>query len=446
MRLSAGIVLVGLLLVVLGTCSAQGAVALLPGWYSPFDFGAKADAKTDCTAAIQQAIDQAAAAGGGVVYLPPGHYLVSGSLSVKPGVTVKGANQAPQYIDKLTGTVIFATGGRDKPEGPALFELGNSATVRDLSVFYPDQRPTDIHPYPFTFHLVGGDNTVEDITLYNSFNGISVGPQPNVRHRLLWIYGCVLNRGIVVDSTTDIGRIENVQFHCHWWSSKAIGGDWDPVFKYMTDHCEGFVFGRTDWEYVANTFIFPAKIGYHFVKTEKGVCNGNFSGIGADATQNALVVDDCFPWGVLVSNGEFVSFAGDHPTAIVVKDTNTGSLNLVNCAVWGPSDKIADLAGSGRVSMENCNFMGWSSKGKQPVPAIQVAGGTFKLVGCSLFGPHAPDAPHVLLEKDVRAAVIFGNTTSTPFKLINHSPITPQVGFNTVEIAPPAPQQAEEKK
>ena len=39
-----------------------------------------------------------------------------------------------------------------------------------------------------------------------------------------------------------------------------------------------FVFGRSDWEYVFNTFAFAYAIGYHFIERETGSMNGNFLG------------------------------------------------------------------------------------------------------------------------------------------------------------------------
>ena len=171
---------------------------------------AKGDGITDDTAAIQRSLD-AAAKTGGRVCLPPGNYLVRGSLAVPPGVFVEGALDSPQWAEPLTGSVIFATGGRDHEDAPALFEMGSSSAVRGVTVFYPEQKPEDIHPYAWTFHLQGNDNTVENVTLINSYNGIRIGPEGNCRHRIRSVVGCVLRRGIFVDSTTDIGRIENVQ-------------------------------------------------------------------------------------------------------------------------------------------------------------------------------------------------------------------------------------------
>lgn len=39
-------------------------------------------------------------------------------------------------------------------------------------------------------------------------------------------------------------------------------------------HGRAFVFARTDWEYVLNTFVFGMAVGYHFVSSSSGSCNG----------------------------------------------------------------------------------------------------------------------------------------------------------------------------
>ena len=52
------------------------------------DFGAICDGKTDCTSAIQKAID-VAAVNGGVVLVPPATYL-TGKITLKPHVAIKG--------------------------------------------------------------------------------------------------------------------------------------------------------------------------------------------------------------------------------------------------------------------------------------------------------------------------------------------------------------------
>ncbi len=65
--------------------------------------------------------------------------------------------------------------------------------------------------------------------------------------------------GIFIDKCYDVGRIENVHFWPFWkWDEKSGIREW------MWKNSEAFIFARTDWEYVFNTFIFGYKIGYRF--------------------------------------------------------------------------------------------------------------------------------------------------------------------------------------
>ena len=377
-------------------------------------YGAKGDGVADDTAAIQRAID-AAAKLGGIVSLPPGRFLVAGSLTVPAGVTVRGVNTRPLYIEPAVGTIILATNGRDNEAAPALFEL-RSGAVEGLTVYYPEQKPTDIHPYPWTFHCAGGDDTIQEVTLINSYNGIRTGPEPNVRHLIRNVFGCVLRRGILVDACSDIGRIENLQFHCHYWSSPAFGGAWDPVYQYMWKNLEAFIFARTDWEYVLNTFVFPTRIGYHFIETERGACNGQFVGIGSDASEYCVVVDAIQYMGLLITNGQFVSFNGENPVEIVVNPTCRGSVRLANCAFWGPAKQVAVLKGQSFVSFDNCFISDWG-KDDPNAPGLEVQAGRIQVRGCSFLS----DRPAVHLGPEVEHAVITGNNGNHGVRVINEA-------------------------
>jgi hypothetical protein len=376
--------------------------------------GAKPNGRTDNTAAIQQALDAAAKAGGPVC-LPPGRFLVRGSLRIPPGVTLQGVMESPVWSEPLKGSIILATGGRGQEDGLALFELGHSSAVRGLTVWYPEQTTTNIVPYAWTFHLQGHDNTVENVTLINSFNGIRIGPEGNVRHRIRSVYGCVLRRGILVDACSDIGRIENIQFHCHWWSAPEVGGDWKPVHEFMWKHCEAFIFGRTDWEYVNNTFVFPVSIGYHFVQTKAGAANGQFSGIGADESQVCVKVEAIQPMGLLISNGQFVCVHGDQRIEVLVENTCHGSVRLVNCAFWGPSRQCVVSHSRSFVSLSDCYL---SSTGRERNPGVflvEADGGRLQVRGCS-FGS---DEPAIALRQGLQHAIITENNGVRGVQVLN---------------------------
>ncbi|MHB9034110.1 MAG: glycosyl hydrolase family 28-related protein [Anaerolineae bacterium] len=369
-------------------------------------FGTHGDGVHDDTSALQTALD-AASALGGIVQLPPGQYRITRQLRIPVGVHLQGSALAPQYIKPLIGTVILATHGRDDETAPALFELGDSCSVSGLTVFYPDQKPEDIRPYPYTFHLYGGDNTVENVTLINSYNGIQVGPQSNVRHRIRSVYGCVLRRGIWLDGCSDIGRLDNVQFHCHWWSAPEVGGNWDLVFEYMWRNCEAFVFGRSDWEYVTNTFVFPVHIGYRFIKTEHGATNAQLCGIGADAAERCVVVDDIQFMGLLITNGQFVAFTGDNPVEVVINDTCQGSVRLVNCTFWGPADQCVVSHSQSFLSLSDC-FFSSGKKTDQPRALVEADGGKLQMRSCSFATPE----PSIHLKPGLIHAIVSENNGS----------------------------------
>ena len=386
-----------------------------PGSFSVLMAGAKADSVSDDTAAIQKSLDDAAASGSRV-QLPPGRYLVKGSLRIPPGVTLQGVMESPVWSEPLKGSVILATGGRGQEDGPALFELGHSSAVRGLTVWYPEQQTTNIFPYAWTFHLQGHDNTVENITLINSYNGVRIGPESNVRHRIRSVYGCVLRRGILVDGCSDIGRIENVQFHCHWWSAPEVGGTWKPVHEFMWKNCEAFIFGRTDWEYVNNTFVFPVNIGYRFIQTKAGAANGQFSGIGADEAQVCVKVEAIQPMGLLISNGQFVCMHGDTRIPVLVENTCQGSVRLVNCSFWGPNRQCVVSHSKSFVSLSDC-YLSTSFGGKSTarLPLVEADAGKLQVRGCS-FGT---DEPSVALRKGLQHAIVTENNGVRGAQIIN---------------------------
>lgn len=405
-----------LALVLSGLTGTSAPGAELSGDFSVLTTGAKADGTSDDTMAIQRSLDDAAKSGGRV-QLPAGRYLVSGSLRVPPGVTVQGAMESPAWSSPLKGSVILATGGRGQEDGPALFEMGHSSAVRGVTVWYPDQQVSDITPYPWSFHLQGHDNTVENVTLINSYNGVRVGPESNVRHRIRSLYGCVLRRGIFVDNCADIGRIDNVQFHCHWWSApEEVRGDFEAVRKYMWTHCEAFIFGRTDWQYVNNTFVFPVNIGYRFIQTNAGAANGQFSGIGADEANLCVKVEAIQPMGLLISNGQFVCMHGDTRIPVLIEDTCQGSVRLVNCSFWGPNRQCVVSHSKSFVSLSDCYLSTtFGGKSAASLPLVEADGGKLQVRGCS-FGT---DEPSIILRKGLKHAIITDNNGVRGAKIVN---------------------------
>jgi len=403
----------------LPACTAfLASVALAQTNYSVRDFGALGDGKTDDTAAFQKALDAAGKAGGGVVYAPRGNYFFAGHLTLPPAVTLKGVwESVPAHngirdagLPKPTddGTTFLVTESAGKEDGPAFITLNHNCTLKGVVIYYPDQDPAEEpKPYPYAIAMRGKNPAVLAVELLNPYNGIDASQ--NERHLIRDVHGQPLRRGIFVDFIYDIGRIENVHFN-PWWSMKP------KLFAWQQAHGEAFIFGKSDWQYVYNTFCFGYNVGYKFIKTKSGDCNGNFLGIGADDCFTALEVAECSRIGLLISNGEFVSFHGPDPTMIRVGPNNTGSVRFVNSAFWGPCNQIAKIAGKGTVGFSDCTFVQWDHK-KEGRAAIQADGGSVIVRGCEF----QEDKPQVALGADVRRAIITDNLIKGRPAIVNQS-------------------------
>ncbi len=412
------------------TYAGQQAQPAAPDYFNVKDFGAAGDGKTDDTAAFQKALDAASQAGGGVVHAPRGNYFFAGNLNVPSAVTLSGIWQSvPAHnglrnpgLPKPTddGTTFLVTAGAGNEDGTPFITLNTNSTLKGVVLYYPQQNIDDVpKPYPWAIAMRGKNPAVLAVEMLNPYNGIDA--TRNERHLIRDVQGQPLRRGVMVDNIRDIGRIENVHFN-PWWSMKP------KLFRWQMENGEAFIFGRSDWQYVYNTFCFGYKVGYKFVKTRAGVCNGNFLGIGADDCYTALLVEHCAPYGLLITNGEFVSFHGPDPTMIEIAKTNTGSIRFVNCAFWGPCNQIARIAGEGTVGFGDCTFTQWGGE-KGDLPAIQAHSGSIIIRGCEF----RQNRPQIRLGSDVKRAVITGNIFTGPERIENNSKGSTQIALNAAD-------------
>ncbi|MCC7268013.1 MAG: right-handed parallel beta-helix repeat-containing protein [Caulobacteraceae bacterium] len=109
-----------------------------PQTFNVKDFGAKGDGSTLDTAAIQAALDAAYAAGGGVVYIPAGVYLVhsrtgdasDGALQIRDNVTLAGEGMGVSVLKVRDGEDNKITGVVRTPAG----EVTHDVVIRDLTI------------------------------------------------------------------------------------------------------------------------------------------------------------------------------------------------------------------------------------------------------------------------------------------------------------------------
>jgi hypothetical protein len=357
---------------------------------SVLDYAAKGDGTTDDTGAFQAALD-AAAPKGGSVFVPVGTYLIAGSLSVPQGVTLKGVWESPHHADIGKGSILYATGNKGKEDAAPFILLHQSSAVVGMTVFYPEQSIDDIQAYPWCIQGMGMHGSVINVTLVNPYKGIDFGTNPNELHFISNVFGQPLKVGIFIDKTTDIGRIENVHFNPHSWGRAAFpgapsGGEpWEKLQRYLEENFVGFLIGQTDWEYMRDCFCIFPKIGFHFVRTERGAPNVVLTQCGADICSNAVRVDASQGHaGIAFENGQFMG-------TVIIGPENEGPVKLSNCGFWPikTTNEQVIISGKNTVTLTACHFAGWGMADPN-APCVRVDGGAALLTNCDFFDDKKP--------------------------------------------------------
>jgi len=393
------------------------------------DFGAKGNAVTDDTKAFQNAMNSLYPSGG-TVDVPTGNYLITGHLTIPNFVTLQGVWTIPTAWSQMKGSTLLAFEGAGKAEGQAFITLDANSTLKGITVYYPKQNPDKIVPYPWcvasaghSLQSDGGDNaSIVDCLLVNPYQGVDFGTQTSGRHYIRNLYGQPLYRGIYVSQCYDVGRIENVHFWPFWNGSKSVM-DW-----MMANDAEAYVFGRTDWEFVFNTVALGYAIGYRFIDTPDGACNGNFTGLASDGTGIPVQIDQTQRPGLLITNGEFVAMSGKIKDQVLVTASNKGVAQFVNCSFWGPSNHIAEIAGKGSITFNACNMREWDAYG--PHAAIITTGGRLTVSSC-LF---ASNAPQLQIESGAGPTIFMGNQITGALRIDNPLNLELEQGLNATGL------------
>lgn len=188
-------------------------------------YGADPAGVQDATDSIQAALDAVAAQGGGTVFVPEGIYRVDGNLVLDYGVTLQGA------AGTFDGTVLLAYAGRgDTNAAPFITTaVGGDVGVIDLCVYYPEQNPSDIQPYPPTIQT-GGRVTLRNLLLANSYFGIYCKKWQGISMTVLEnVCGTVLGRGIYSTWSAEFSWMRDVEFSNAYWEQAVEMLDGVPM-------------------------------------------------------------------------------------------------------------------------------------------------------------------------------------------------------------------------
>lgn len=252
--------------------------------YEAKDFGISANGRTDVTEKIQTALDELYKIGGGTLFLPAGRYVVKGTLKIPQGVILAGDWQSPDENNgKAAGTILMAYSGRgendindnydSETENMPFITLEPNASIKGINIWYPEQAPDNIVPYPTTIRMYdpktwGADSTrISNVTFVNSYNAIRQGPYssgcPNIEN----VYISPLHTAVDIDGLADVGRFTNIHISPDYWINSELDNAKEcenSLRTYTKENATGIKLGRIDWSYLSFSEIEGCKHGMEF--------------------------------------------------------------------------------------------------------------------------------------------------------------------------------------
>lgn len=316
------------------------------------------DGVADDTAAINNALTAAGNAGGGIVYLPPGQYRITGALNVPGAVWFQGVGFVPNEQANPTGSVLFGANS-----AASMVRMnGRGAHISDIA-FRQTQNVAAPTAYPPAISVLASDVTIERVFLYNVYDGIFMIPGQGlgrlvVRH----VHGHPLHYGIRINGATDVVKVSDIHFwpytgNTSWAAANGIG--------ILTE--------RNDNPHFVNIFCYGYKVGMKLTNAGNGptaklrLANADF-----DACDTGLIVES----GSTAQASNLTCAIGSLGVGVY----GNAALQMSNVRVSTMSTNGIRVSTGAQCYVDNVIVEGWNSSGLG-FPGIEnVSNGAFSVV------------------------------------------------------------------
>lgn len=174
------------------------------------DFGADSTGVTGASAAIQAAIDAAAALGGGGIYIPAGTYLIDANIELKSNVSIYGVGPA---------SVLSFTGNNRQ-----CFYGTNINQVKIHDLFFNGNKPNVGWETPDNYDFgvrLGTDASAQDVSYVE-------------------VYNCTFKDigldGVYAENFFNVAIYDNNFINCRRWGVVILGGVYNSNFVNIYDN------------------------------------------------------------------------------------------------------------------------------------------------------------------------------------------------------------------
>ena len=347
--------------------------------------GAKGDGKTDDTPAFLAAIQQAQA-GGGIVLVPKGKYLISQSLNIeKLTLAGSGAGAWPSDVDLLPSIIPIH---RDSPA----FILGKGGFLRNIDITYKwKTEPTN---GPAAILITGVGAIVRDVRIRFAWDGILADGKNNIGRvdiENVFMHS-IRNVGVRITGTWDASRLQRVEI----WNTRNL--------KYKFLPGVGFLLGKNDMLHITDCFVHGMNTGFKITNKIKdckieGATWAVMNGCATDFCTKGIWISGPGRHRITVNGGSF----WNHEESLIVSAGEKSRVRVSGSELKSNGDAVVRVNSCDNTVITGCTLL-------RPMksiikPAVVLSGGKVVL-GSNFIESRGPG---VIIEPGLNSATITGN-------------------------------------